>query len=274
MVSAVDPLWLALSRHRRRRFDECLAGCDALLLENNRDSAALLLKTKALTSQAYFDDTELEEEGVAELLLDDNATAAMPRPGTSVNRPSLSRQGGGPDQSVRPVSSTGRPLTGFAAPGSSRPMSQQMTVETAFKGSRPGSSRPATTLGREVRLATASLESNSNARSIDTNRLNLARLAKRPPLAIAIAEYMVYHEVNPRKALDLAAECTHRTGFKDWWWKAMVGKCYYKLGERRAPIAPPHPCDFALTPRRNPRPRPRCAAQVSTAKRSGNTSPH
>ena len=35
----------------------------------------------------YVDDTEMEEEGVAELLLDENATAAMPRPGTSLTRP-------------------------------------------------------------------------------------------------------------------------------------------------------------------------------------------
>jgi tetratricopeptide repeat protein 8 len=182
----MDPLWLACSRYRRRRFDDCLTGCDALLQENSRDSAALLLKTKALTSQAYYDDTELEEEGVAELLLDDNATAAMPRPGTSINRPSMSRQGGGPDQSVRPVSSSGRPLTGFVAPGLSRPLSQQMTVETAFKGSRPGSSRPATTLGREVRLATASLAAEPSGRSIDTNRLNLARLAMYDSLASAL----------------------------------------------------------------------------------------
>lgn len=60
-------------------------------------------------------------------------------------------------------------------------------------------------------------------------------------MAIAVAEYMVYHEANPRKALDLAAECTHRAGFKDWWWKAIVGKCYYKLGERRSSEAPLYP---------------------------------
>lgn len=32
------------------------------------------------------------------------------------------------------------------------------------------------------------------------------------------------------QALDLAAEATSLKEFKDWWWKARLGKCYYKLG--------------------------------------------
>lgn len=33
------------------------------------------------------------------------------------------------------------------------------------------------------------------------------------------------------QALDLAAEATTLKEFKDWWWKARLGKCYYKLGK-------------------------------------------
>ena len=32
------------------------------------------------------------------------------------------------------------------------------------------------------------------------------------------------------QALDLSAEATTLKEFKDWWWKARLGKCYYKLG--------------------------------------------
>ncbi len=32
------------------------------------------------------------------------------------------------------------------------------------------------------------------------------------------------------KALELASLCTVVVDFKDWWWKAQIGKCYYKLG--------------------------------------------
>lgn len=41
--------------------------------------AVWYLKTRALTEKNWVDDTEMEEEGVAELLLDDNATAQAPR---------------------------------------------------------------------------------------------------------------------------------------------------------------------------------------------------
>jgi len=34
-----------------------------------------MLKTRALTEKMWIDDTEMEEEGVAELLMDDNALA-------------------------------------------------------------------------------------------------------------------------------------------------------------------------------------------------------
>ena len=35
------------------------------------------------------------------------------------------------------------------------------------------------------------------------------------------------------KALELAAESTALNDFKDWWWKARLGKCYYMLGLHR-----------------------------------------
>ena len=116
----MDPVFFALSRMRRRKFQECIDVCTHVLNYNPRDLAVWSIKTRALAMLSYIDDTEMEEEGIAELLMDDNATAAAPRPGTSFSKP-MSRGGtsSGPDQSVRPVSSSGRPLTGFARPGTS-----------------------------------------------------------------------------------------------------------------------------------------------------------
>jgi tetratricopeptide repeat protein 8 len=37
------------------------------------------LKCRALTAKNWIDDAEMEEEGVAEMLLDDNAMASAPR---------------------------------------------------------------------------------------------------------------------------------------------------------------------------------------------------
>ena len=44
--------------------------------------AVWYLKCRALTMVNWVDDTDFEEEGVAEVLLDENSTATLPRPGT------------------------------------------------------------------------------------------------------------------------------------------------------------------------------------------------
>jgi tetratricopeptide repeat protein 8 len=66
--------------------------------------------------------------------------------------------------------------------------------------------------------------------NLDLNRLNLQRVAQRPALASAIGEYCVHVAADPKKALELGAECTRVAGFKDWWWKLVVGRAYHKLG--------------------------------------------
>ena len=48
-----------------------------------------------------------------------------------------------------------------------------------------------------------------------------------------MCDYLLYNDHNPRKALELAAESTRVVDFKDWWWKARLGKCYYMLGMYR-----------------------------------------
>jgi tetratricopeptide repeat protein 8 len=75
----MDPLWLAQSKLRRGKLEECIALCDDLLSRNPQDQAAWFIKCKAVIKQNYIDDIELDEEGVAELLLDENALASMPR---------------------------------------------------------------------------------------------------------------------------------------------------------------------------------------------------
>ena len=51
-------------------------------------------------------------------------------------------------QSFRPMTQSGRPNSGFSRPGTMSRPGSGMSVDQAFKGSRPGTSRPATTLGR------------------------------------------------------------------------------------------------------------------------------
>ncbi|KAK3750717.1 hypothetical protein QZH41_017275, partial [Actinostola sp. cb2023] len=99
----MDPLFLSLSLYRRRKLDECVEVCTELLKKNPYDQAAWCLKTRAFTEQVYVDEVDVDEEGIAEMLMDDNAVAQLPRPGTSLQKPGTSS--GGPSQGVRPVTS-------------------------------------------------------------------------------------------------------------------------------------------------------------------------
>ena len=97
-------------------------------------------------------------------------------------------------------------------------------------GARPGTSRPTTALGRLVRLGTASMLSEAGGPFINVDRLDLRKYAARPALAKALFEYVLYHDHNPRKALELAALATVAANYEDWSWKERLGKCYYQLG--------------------------------------------
>ena len=121
----MDPLYMANSLLRRRRFEECVKVCTEILESNPYDQvsgvpvqtgrcipaaigietqpsalpltplsvhpslplhstrtslslslqAAWFLKVRALTEQTYVDEVEMEEEGIAEVFLDDTAIA-------------------------------------------------------------------------------------------------------------------------------------------------------------------------------------------------------
>ena len=177
-----------------------------------------------------IDDTEMEEEGVAELLLDDNAVAAAPRPGTK-----LAEALDGLTAS-RWVVARRASMTNSGRPASASPALVRTAVPLlCWRGrclprSRPGTSRPVTTSGRFVRLGTASLRSDPGGPFIDATRMDFKKYAQRPTLAKALCDYILYVDRNPKRALELCAECTQQTNFNDWWWKARLGRCYYQLG--------------------------------------------
>lgn len=109
----MDKIYLAQHMFEQRRYDDCIAECTALLAANGLDQAAWFLKLRALTERDLLDDTDLEPEGVAELLLDENALtgAQAARPGTSLQRPLTTAQ------NLRPMTGLQRPSTAFARPG-------------------------------------------------------------------------------------------------------------------------------------------------------------
>lgn len=237
----VDQLWLARSKLDRNKLDECIEICDALLNEHPGDQAAWFVKCKAVIRLNFIDDIELDEESFAEVLMDENAIAAVPRPGTSLSAPQSAKSSsssGSFDQGIRPVSNSGRPMTGFSRPGSSRPMSGNTSnIRDALQSSRrlgtASGGRPMTNMGREVRLGTASLSGSSTGGLVNLEKLNIKKYAAKPGLAMILTEYMLYVEHNTRRALDMCAEATEVNDYKNWWWKARLGKCYFKLGMLR-----------------------------------------
>uniref|UniRef100_A0A4W4EVJ8 Tetratricopeptide repeat domain 8 n=1 Tax=Electrophorus electricus TaxID=8005 RepID=A0A4W4EVJ8_ELEEL len=198
----MDPLFLAWSYFRRRKFQKCSNICTKVLEDNPYDQAAWSLKTRALTEMVYIDEVDVDQEGIAEMMLDDSSIAQVARPGTSLRLPGTA-QGGGPSPAVRPMTQSGRPITGFVRPStqSGRPS----TMEQAIKTPRTANTtRPVTnSSGRFVRLGTT------------------------------LFEYIFHHENDVKTALDLAALATEHAQFKDWWWKVQLGKCYYRLGLHR-----------------------------------------
>ena len=65
----MDPFFLATSRFNRQKYDDCIDICTQMLDKNPYDQAAWLLKCKALTKKSWVDDLEIDEEGVADILM-------------------------------------------------------------------------------------------------------------------------------------------------------------------------------------------------------------
>ena len=118
--------------------------------------AAWFLKGRALTEQTYVDEVEMEEEGIAELFMEDTAIADVASkstnytekalddhyhlfaglctsqgPGTSLRKPPGTASHG-TSQGIRPLSQSGRPLSGFIRPGTqgARPKTMEQAIMT------------------------------------------------------------------------------------------------------------------------------------------------
>uniref|UniRef100_A0A8C8S8G0 Tetratricopeptide repeat domain 8 n=1 Tax=Pelusios castaneus TaxID=367368 RepID=A0A8C8S8G0_9SAUR len=188
----MEPLLQAWSYFRRRKFQLCADLCSQLLETSpghqETDSeftvfqAAWSLKTRALTEMVYVDEIDVDQEGIAEMILDENAIAQVARPGTSLKLPGTSH-GGGPSPAVRPVTQSGRPITGFVRPStqSGRPGTMEQAIRTPRTAH---TARPVTSAsGRYVRLGTASMLTNPEGPFINLSRLNLTKYAQKPKLA-------------------------------------------------------------------------------------------
>ncbi len=78
---------------------------------------------------------------------------------------------------------------------------------------------------RFVRLGTASLLSDGGGPFINLDKLDLRKYAARPCLAQALCDYMLHHEHNPKRALELCAHATASNKFE-------VCRSWFVLAER------------------------------------------
>jgi tetratricopeptide repeat protein 8 len=221
----MDSFFLAASKLRRKRYDECIAICDQILEKQNKDEAAWFLKCRALTLKCWIDDLEIDEGAIADNL-DEASMNANARPGTSFMRPGSSRSG--PSQAIRPVSRAGRPISGFARPGSAVP--QTASVEAAIRG-RTGQrvdAPPMTSSGRFLRLSTASMIG-QEGQLFDTEKMNIKEKAKKSSIAKALCDYLIYTDHKVKEALNLCEAAIKLHGDSDWWWQARKGKCLFYL---------------------------------------------
>ena len=62
-ATGLNPVFLAQSRLRRRRFDDAIEICNTVAAKNSLDQQCWFLKVRATTLKNWVDDTELEEEG-------------------------------------------------------------------------------------------------------------------------------------------------------------------------------------------------------------------
>ena len=151
----------------------------------------------------------MEDEGIAEELMDDNAMQSAPRPGTSLRAPAT-----GVSAAVSGGTEGGRPRTGAvprATTGFVRPGTQLNRGGTAARQGTAGGSirqalqsrtgragtaaRPLTNGGRFLRLGTASMTAAAGGTMfIDLERMDLRKYAERPLLSKALMDYILYVE--------------------------------------------------------------------------------
>ena len=212
---SLDPLYSSLLSFRSRRPVPSLP-----VSSSGTDLSLLVLSLRSVIQQSYTDDWEMEDLGISDLVMAETTMdMSTGRVGTSVG-----------NRGMVPMTAAGRPVSGYVRPGT---QGKVKNMAEAFEGQRPGTMRPVSVQGRYARIGTASMLAGGKEKLVNAEAINVKKIVKKPAFAKAVCDYLLYVEHNPKKALELAIEATQAANFKDWWWKARLGKCYYQLGMYR-----------------------------------------
>jgi len=153
-----------------------------------------------LFEQGYVDDLEIETYEFTDEMFRYNIVNELARPGTSTFNIKINSN----NLAMRPMTKSGRPTTGLQRPGTVRPLTGQMSRNVLTRAGT-SSGRPMTSNGRLVRLNTASIQSiGSEGKFIDPEKINLNKMAEKSYVAMAVMNYLLYIEQNPKYALKLA----------------------------------------------------------------------
>ncbi len=103
VTDQLDPLWFAISKLRRGKYEDCVTICNSVLSTNPGDQvchlssffffidfslfdanclksqAIWVVKCNTVIKQNFLDDLDLDGESVAEMILDENALTNIPR---------------------------------------------------------------------------------------------------------------------------------------------------------------------------------------------------
>ncbi|CAN8000178.1 unnamed protein product, partial [Ixodes hexagonus] len=212
-----EPFQRALSLYRRRRFAECADACQLL----PHIPQAHWLQLRALTQQAWLDELELDDEPLAQTLLDDHALAQTARPGTSLRAP-----GPGPTASARPLTREGRPVTGMRRRPQSRATTSGMGIERVLRTAAGGA--------RTARVPTTARPASSAGPLLDLSRLarDAGSWASQPAcVSKQLFRYLYHERGDVRQALDLASQ--RRGPDCCGWWALQRGRCFLRLAMPR-----------------------------------------
>ena len=178
---------LAISRFNRKKYDDCIKICDEILKQAPNDLSSQLLKTHCIRKKNYVDHLEVDESSIGDLILDDHSISTLPRPGTSLRAVGTSAGGN------RPITSSGRPMTGVVRPGTiSRVGTSSGNIVRV--GTGMNIARATTSGGRFIRVATASLQSINSSLTLDTKSINPKTIVKKKSLSRAVVDYLFYVE--------------------------------------------------------------------------------
>ncbi|RHW68145.1 TPR repeat [Trypanosoma brucei equiperdum] len=245
----IDPMYYALSLLRRRRLEECVAISSRSLatLVSSGNSAEKKacgqspndghiertatrfwsIQMKALAQQNWFEEIDVDDDGVNDVLLDgeqtvpSNATAV----GTSLGggQPPAAANPGKPPSRMSCGKGTMRPLSsrcGFARPGT--------------HSARLGSSSMSPVTARLARVGTASLQSVPGGTHLDLQKLDVVKYVQdKPIVAKLLCDYLLHVAHRPRMVLELCNYILSQEEQRNWWWLSRLGQAHYRLGQLR-----------------------------------------